>query len=77
MEESKRQKQVARLVHDEMNEIFQKEGLTMFEGGMVSIAKVIVTPDLLEARFFLNGRRNNHSPINARVMIINRIEVAM
>ena len=54
MEESKRQKQVARLVHDEMNEIFQKEGLTMFEGGMVSIAKVIVTPDLLEARFYLS-----------------------
>ena len=54
MEESKRQKQVARLVHDEMNEIFQKEGLTMFEGGMVSIAKVIVTPDLLGARFYLS-----------------------
>jgi ribosome-binding factor A len=54
MEESKRQKQVARLVHDEMNEIFQKEGLTIFEGGMVSIAKVIVTPDLLEARFYLS-----------------------
>lgn len=54
MEESKRQKQVAKLIQEEMNAIFQKEGLTMMQGGMVSISKVQVTPDLLEARIYLS-----------------------
>ncbi len=54
MEESKRQKQVARLIQEEMNMIFQKESLTMVQGGMVSISKVQVTPDLLEARIYLS-----------------------
>ena len=54
MEESKRQKQIARLIQEEMTAIFQKEGLNMVQGGMVSISKVIVTPDLLEARIHLS-----------------------
>lgn len=54
MEESKRQKQVARLIQEEMAFIFQKEGLNMVDGGMLSIAQVQVTPDLLEARIFLS-----------------------
>jgi len=54
MEESKRQKQVARLIQEEMTAIFQKEGLSIIQGGMVSIAKVAVTPDLLEARIYLS-----------------------
>lgn len=54
MEESKRQKQVAGLLNEEMNSIFQKLGLGMIGGGMVSISSVKVTPDLLEARFYLS-----------------------
>lgn len=54
MEESKRQKQVAKLIQEEMTPIFQKEGLNMIQGGMVSISKVMVTPDLLEARIHLS-----------------------
>jgi ribosome-binding factor A len=54
MEESKRQKQVARLIQEEMTTIFQKEGLSIIQGGMVSISKVVVTPDLLEARIHLS-----------------------
>lgn len=54
MEESKRQKQVARLIQEEMTTIFQREGLNMIQGGMVSISKVSVTPDLLEARIHLS-----------------------
>lgn len=54
MEESKRQKQVARLIQEEMAFIFQKEGLNRVDGGMLSIAQVQVTPDLLEARIFLS-----------------------
>lgn len=54
MEEGKRQKQIAGLLNVEMNGIFQHLGLTMIGGGMVSIASVQITPDLLEARFYLS-----------------------
>lgn len=54
MEESKRQKQVAGVIQEEMNDIFLRMGLNMINGGMVSIAAVKVTPDLLEARFYLS-----------------------
>ncbi len=54
MQESKRQKQVAGLLNEEMNTIFQHLGLSMIAGGMVSISSVKVTPDLLEARFYLS-----------------------
>lgn len=54
MQESKRQKQIAGLLNEEMNTIFQKLGLNMIDGGMVSISSVKITPDLLEARFYLS-----------------------
>ena len=54
MEEGKRQKQIAGLLNEEMNLIFQRLGLTMIDGGMISISSVKVTPDLLEARFYLS-----------------------
>ncbi len=54
MEESKRQKQVAGVVQEEMNAIFLRFGLNMIDGGMVSISHVKVTPDLLEARIYLS-----------------------
>jgi len=54
MEEGKRQKQIAGLLNAEMNTIFQRLGLSMIDGGMVSISAVKITPDLLEARFYLS-----------------------
>lgn len=54
MEENKRQKQVGKLVMEELSDIFQREGMNMVDGGMVSILKVMVTPDLLEARVYLS-----------------------
>jgi ribosome-binding factor A len=54
MEEGKRQKQVAAVLQQELNDIFMRLGLNMIDGGMVSIAAVKVTPDLLEARIYLS-----------------------
>ena len=54
MEEGKRQKQIAGLLNEEMNIIFQRLGLNMIDGGMVSISSLKVTPDLLEARVYLS-----------------------
>jgi ribosome-binding factor A len=54
MKEGKRQKQVGGLIQEELNYIFQRIGLTMIDGGMVSISSVKITPDLLEARVYLS-----------------------
>jgi ribosome-binding factor A len=54
MVEGKRQKQVAGVILQELNDIFQRLGMNMIDGGMVSISTVKVTPDLLEARIYLS-----------------------
>ena len=54
MEEGKRQRQVAGALQEELNDIFRRLGLSMLDGGMVSISSVKVTPDLLEARIYLS-----------------------
>jgi ribosome-binding factor A len=54
MQEGKRQKQVGGLIQQEINAIFQRLGLNIIDGGMVSVPSVKVTPDLLEARIYLS-----------------------
>lgn len=54
MQEGKRQKQVAELLRRELSDIFQRLGLNVVDGGMVSISNVNVTPDLLDARIYLS-----------------------
>lgn len=54
MEEGKRQKQVGGLLQEDLNAIFQRLGIGMMDGGMVSISSVKVTPDLLECRIYLS-----------------------
>jgi ribosome-binding factor A len=54
MQEGKRQKQVGALLMQELSDIFQRLGLGMMDGGLVSLTAVKVTPDLLEARIYLS-----------------------
>lgn len=54
MEEGKRQKQVAAVLSEELNDIFRRLNLNMINGGMVSISSVKITPDLLEARIYVS-----------------------
>jgi ribosome-binding factor A len=54
MEESKRQKQVGAMLLEELSDIFRRLGLSMMEGGLVSLTAVKLTPDLLEARVYLS-----------------------
>jgi ribosome-binding factor A len=54
MQENKRQKQIGGLHNEELSGIFQRLGLNMIEGGMVSISSAKITPDLLEARIYLS-----------------------
>lgn len=69
MQEGKRQKQVASLLYEEFNEIFQRLGLGMMDGGMVSISSVKVTPDLLEARIYLSFFK-----VNDAALVLKKIE---
>jgi ribosome-binding factor A len=54
MQEGKRQKQVAGLLFEELSTIFQRLGLNIIDGGMISISSVKITPDLLEVRVYLS-----------------------
>jgi ribosome-binding factor A len=54
MQEGKRQKQVAALLHEELSNVFQHLGLNMVDGGMVSISSVKISSDLSEAKIYLS-----------------------
>lgn len=54
MQETKRQKQVAGLLNEELSDIFQRLGMNMMDGGMISISSVKITPDLFDARIYLS-----------------------
>ncbi len=54
MQDGKRQKQVSALLLEELSGIFQRLGLSMIDGGLISLTAVKVTPDLLEARVYLS-----------------------
>lgn len=54
MQEGKRQKQIAGLLQQELNLIFQQKSFNIINGGIVSIAGIKVTPDLLEARVYIS-----------------------
>lgn len=52
--ESKRQKQVARLIQKDLGDIFQKEFRSAFKGNFVTITDVIISPDLSVAKVYLS-----------------------
>ncbi|HTR31520.1 MAG TPA: 30S ribosome-binding factor RbfA [Puia sp.] len=54
MEEGKRQKQVGALLLEELSDIFRRLGLSMRDGGLISLTAVKLTPDLLEARVYVS-----------------------
>ncbi len=54
MDEGKRQKQVGALLLKELSDIFQRLGLSVTDGGLITLTSVKVTPDLLEARVYLS-----------------------
>lgn len=59
MIEGKRQKQVAAVLEKELNDIFQRLGLSILDGGMISIASVKITPDLFDARIYVSFYKIN------------------
>jgi len=77
MEEGKRQRQIAGLLQEELNDIFRRLQLNMIDSGMVSIASVKVTPDLLEARIYVSlfkveNEKSCHEKIEDKAWEIKR-----
>ncbi len=58
--ESKRQKQVARLIRKDLGEIFQREFRSLFAGNFVTITDVKVSPDLSVAKVYLSFLKNHN-----------------
>lgn len=52
--ESKRQQKFSRVIQKELSEVMQKEGLSFYEGSIVTITAVRCTPDLSGARVYLS-----------------------
>lgn len=77
MTEGKRQRQMAGVIQEELNDIFRRINVNMMQGGMVSISAVKVTPDLLEARVYIslfqvNDKEAAMKKINDRAPEIKR-----
>ncbi len=51
---SQRQSKVSRLLQKELADIFQKQGSSLFGGGMISVTVVRVTPDLGLAKVYIS-----------------------
>jgi ribosome-binding factor A len=52
--EKVKQKKIASLIQQELGKIFQKENLSMVNGGMMTISAVEVSPDLGIAKIYLS-----------------------
>ena len=52
--ETTKQKKIAGVIQQALSEIFQRENLSMVNGGMVTISEVSMTPDLLIAKVYLS-----------------------
>jgi ribosome-binding factor A len=59
MMETKRQRQVAKVIQKDLGEIFQREMRTAFDGAFVTITDVKTTPDLAIARVYMSFMLTN------------------
>ena len=73
--DSIRQNKVSRLIQKELSEIFQREGVTLFNGNMISVTMVRMSPDLALAKVYLSiftpsGKVNAFPLVNENKKII-------
>jgi len=52
--ESIKQKRIAKVIHQELANIFQRQGLSVYKNSVITISAVKLTPDLLVARVYLS-----------------------
>lgn len=52
--ETNRQKKVAKAFQQELSEIFRREAKDNYSGNLISVTKVVVTPDIATAKVYLS-----------------------
>lgn len=52
--ETIKQRKIAKLIKEVLSEIFQREGMAMMQGGMITISHVAVSGDLVNAKIYLS-----------------------
>jgi len=52
--ETIKQRKIAKLIKEVLSEIFQRESLSIIQGGMITISHVIVSSDLMIAKVYLS-----------------------
>lgn len=52
--ETKRQNRISRLIQKDLGEIFQRQYRGHFDGAMITVTKVIITPDLSLAKVYIS-----------------------
>lgn len=52
--ESTRQQKVARQIQKDLSEIFQQQGMSAYDGAMISVTNVRISPDLSFAKVFVS-----------------------
>lgn len=61
--ESKRQHRISKLLQKDLGEILQYDSRTLYDGAMITVTKVNVSPDLSYAKIFISiflpGSENN------------------
>lgn len=63
--ESTRQHKVSRLIQKELGNIFQQESRSLFEGRMISVTQVRVSPDLGLAKVYISVfPKKEDNPLN-------------
>ncbi len=65
--ESKRQQQYAKLVQKELGEIFQRESRPMVGNAMVTVTRVLMSPDLGVAKVNLSFLLANNAELFAKI----------
>ena len=58
--ESKRQKQISELVRRQFSMVLQEEGSYIFDKALVTVTKVVVSPDLQSAKVYLSVFNTDH-----------------
>src|SRR5690606_17752713 len=67
MMESKRQQKYARLIQKELGEMFQKESRSLVGNAMVTVTRVMMSPDLSLARVYLSFLLANNQELFEKI----------
>jgi len=65
--ESKRQQKYSKLIQKELGEIFQREGKRLVGNAMVTITRVLVSPDLGVAKIYLSFLLANNKELFEKI----------